>query len=157
MQTILHSFAFSDLPKRSISTVAPKPSINMEQNPPTPGGDIRLSMDTSNHPPHATYQWFLDGEPLSGSTSDILILSDPSEKKSGKYTCKVVVITECSIDVLVPSPFEDLKETEVRLFSFKKKKKNIFARSSPQIVCFFIGTVTFVSQIIFLDLSVSLT
>jgi hypothetical protein len=75
-----------------------------------PGRDVTLSVSTSADNP--SYQWYKDGSPVGGATTNTLVLSDVNE--AGTYhaevndvggTCPSVVNSESS-NVVAPASFE---------------------------------------------------
>ena len=53
------------------------------------GGTVAFSVGATGPAP-LTYQWFLNGVPLVGATSPLLVLSQVSASEAGSYTCEIV-------------------------------------------------------------------
>jgi gliding motility-associated-like protein len=52
------------------------------------GTDVSFSVEISN-PGSETYEWLLDGSPITGANSELLVISGVTELDEGSYSCKI--------------------------------------------------------------------
>jgi glucose/arabinose dehydrogenase len=76
------------------------------------GGSTVVFGVTASAAPAASYQWFLDGVPVTGATSAILVLAGANSSDAGTYTCTVTnsagsvesAPASLSVDASAPPP-----------------------------------------------------
>lgn len=88
-------------------------------------GSIFVNAKPVNTGATLNYQWYKDGDPIGGETSNILVLKNPAEIDEGAYTC---IVSEDGVGNTISSPIAvsvtdgHPEETEFRILAQSSSK-----------------------------------